>query len=138
MINTLNVMGCKTLFLQPILNFIAEKVVTLRLVDCAMSKGRDKDLVRLRDEALCRRYYELTEKQRLRFDDALKILSKHEFFISEERIMAVIRKKVGELENIALKAVPKVRMPRLTAKQLELFADDADDLGGETAEHATP
>ena len=94
-----------------------------------MGKGRDKDLVRLRDEALCRRYYELTEKQRLRFDDALKVLSKHEFFLSEERIMAIIRRKVGELEGLALKAVPKVRMPRLTHKQLELFGDD--DLGGE-------
>ena len=89
-----------------------------------MGKGRDKYLVRLRDEALCRRYYELTEKQRLRFDDALKVLSKHEFFLSEERIMAIIRSKIGELEGLSLKAVPKVRMPRLTARQLELFVDD--------------
>ncbi len=89
-----------------------------------MGKGRDKYLVRLRDEALCRRYYELTEKQRLRFDDALKVLSKHEFFLSEERIMAIIRSKVGELEGLSLKPVPKVRMPRLTARQLELFVDD--------------
>ncbi len=96
-----------------------------------MGKGRDKDLVRLRDEALCRRYYQLTEKQRLRYDDALKILSRHEFFISEERIMSIIRRKVisGQLERIALKAVPKVRMPRLTARQLELFVED-----GETVE----
>lgn len=99
-----------------------------------MGKGRDKELVRLRDEALCRRYYQLTEKQRLRFDDALKILSNQEFFISEERIMAIIRRKAGELEDIALRAVPKVRMPRLTAKQLELFAD----LDGKTVEHTTP
>lgn len=96
-----------------------------------MGKGRDKDLVRLRDEALCRRYYQLTEKQRLRYDDALKILSRQEFFISEERIMSIIRRKVisGQLERIALKAVPKVRMPRLTARQLELFVED-----GETVE----
>ena len=93
-----------------------------------MGKGRDKDLVRLRDEALCRRYYQLTEKQRLRYDDALKILSRHEFFISEERIMSIIRRKVisGQLERIALKAVPKVRMPRLTARQLELFVEDGE------------
>ena len=91
-----------------------------------MGKGRDKDLVRIRDEALCRRYYQLTEKQRLRFDDALKILSNQEFFISEERIMAIIRRKVGELEDTALRAVPKVRMPRLTAKQLELFVEDGE------------
>lgn len=57
-----------------------------------MGKGRDKELIRLRDEALCRRYYYWTEVQRLRFDDALRILSEREFFISEERIMTIIRK----------------------------------------------
>ena len=35
--------------------------------------------------------------------------------------MAIIRKKVGELKDIALKPVPRVRMPRLTARQLDLF-----------------
>ena len=35
-----------------------------------MAKGRDKNLIELRDEALCRRYYYWTEVQRLRFDDA--------------------------------------------------------------------
>ena len=48
-----------------------------------MAKGRDKNLIELRDEALCRRYYYWTEVQRLRFDDALKVLSRQEFFISE-------------------------------------------------------
>ena len=38
-----------------------------------MGKGRDKELIRLRDEALCRRYYYWTEVQRLRFDDALRV-----------------------------------------------------------------
>ena len=36
-----------------------------------MAKGRDKKLIELRDEALCRRYYYWTEVQRLRFADAL-------------------------------------------------------------------
>lgn len=44
-----------------------------------MAKGRDKNLIELRDEALCRRYYYWTEVQRLRFDDALKVLSRQEF-----------------------------------------------------------
>lgn len=44
-----------------------------------MAKGRDKKLIELRDEALCRRYYYWTEVQRLRFDDALKVLSRQEF-----------------------------------------------------------
>ena len=86
-----------------------------------MSKGRYKELIALRDEALCRRYYYWTEERRLRFDDALCILSKQEFFISEERIMSIIRRKCREIKDIQVRPVPKVRMPRLTARQLELF-----------------
>ena len=61
-----------------------------------MKKGRNKELIKLRDEALYRRYYYWTEVQRLRFDDALKLLSEREFFISEERIMSIIRRKCRE------------------------------------------
>ena len=86
-----------------------------------MGKGRDKALIELRDEALCRRYYYWTEERRLRFDDALTLLSKQEFFISEERIMTIIRRKCREIKDIQLRPVPKVRVPRLTAQQLELF-----------------
>ena len=88
------------------------------------NRGRNKELIKKRDEQLCRRYYYWTEKQRLRFDDALRILSQQEFFLSEERIMAIIRAKCNELKDIAVKPVPKVRMPRLTAQQLELFSVD--------------
>ena len=86
-----------------------------------MAKGRDKKLIELRDEALCRRYYYWTEVQRLRFDDALKLLSEREFFISEERIMSIIRRKCRDGGTVNVKPLPKVKMPRLTAKQLELF-----------------
>lgn len=86
-----------------------------------MGKGRDKELIRLRDEALCRRYYYWTEVQRLRFDDALRILSEREFFISEERIMTIIRKKSREGIDKSIKPLPKIKAPKLTAAQLELF-----------------
>lgn len=86
-----------------------------------MKKGRNKILIELRDEALCRRYYYWTEERHLRFDDALTILSKQEFFISEERIMSIIRRKCREIKDIQLRPVPKVKVPRLTARQLELF-----------------
>ena len=84
-------------------------------------RGRNKELIRKRDEQLCRRYYYWTEKQRLRFDDALRILSEQEFFISEERIMAIISRRCHELKDIDVKPVPKVKKPRLTPRQLELF-----------------
>lgn len=88
-----------------------------------MGKGRNKELIKSRDEALCRRYYYWTEVQRLRFDDALKLLSEREFFISEERIMSIIRRMCREGASAGLKPLPKVKVPRLTAKQLELFTD---------------
>lgn len=86
-----------------------------------MTKGRNKDLIEKRDEKLCRRYYYWTEHERLRFDDALRILSEQEFFISEERIMQIIRRKCHGLKDLAVPPKPKVRKPKLTALQLELF-----------------
>ncbi len=88
-----------------------------------MGKGRNKDLITKRNEALCRRYYYWTETQRLRFDDALKVLSEKEFFISEERIMAIIRETCTSLKDIAVTPVPKVKQPRITAAQLVLFTE---------------
>lgn len=89
-----------------------------------MAKGRNIKLVKQRDEALCRRYYYWTEVQRLRFDDALKVLSEKEFFISEERIMSIIRKTGSSLKDIAVRPVPKIKKPKLTVQQLQLFADN--------------
>ena len=84
-------------------------------------RGRNKELIRKRDEQLCRRYYYWTEKERIRFDNALRILSEQEFFISEERIMAIIRRHCHGLRDIDVKPVPKLKKPRLTPQQLELF-----------------
>ena len=75
-----------------------------------MTKGRDKNLIELRDEALCRRYYYWTEVQRLRFDDALKVLSRQEFFISEERIMSIIRCKCRELKQLTTELVDDINI----------------------------
>lgn len=86
-----------------------------------MAKGRNKRLVSRRDATLIRRYYYWTEVQRRRFDDTLKILSEDEFFISEARIMAIIRDNCDRVSDIEVKPVPKVKLPRITAKQLTLF-----------------
>lgn len=89
-----------------------------------MPRGRDQQLLSRRDEALLRRYYYWTEVQRLRFDDALKLLSQDEFWISEARIMTVVRQNCHKLKDIDVKPVPKVRKPRLTARQLKLFEEN--------------
>ncbi len=86
-----------------------------------MRKGRDSRLIELRNEALIRRYYYWTEVQRLRFDDTLKVLSEQEFFLSEERIMAIIRSSCSSVKDIAVRPVPKIRKPKVTSAMLELF-----------------
>lgn len=88
-----------------------------------MGRGRNKYLIRKRNEALCRRWVYWTETQRLRYDDALRVLSEQEFFLSEERIMTIIREMSHEVDSIVKRGVPRVRKPKLTVRQLELFAD---------------
>ena len=87
-----------------------------------MAKGRDRRLIELRNEALCRRYHYWTEVQRLRFDDTLKVLSETEFFISEERIMAIIRECYDKINDLIVRPIPKKRKPKLNLKQLNLFS----------------
>ena len=88
-----------------------------------MSKGRSAELIEKRNEALLRRYYYWTEVQRLRFDDALKILSEREFFISIDRIMAIIRENCNKIKDVNVRPVPVIKKPRLTASQLSLFTE---------------
>lgn len=71
-----------------------------------MPKGRDKTLIELRDEALLRRYYYWTEVQRLRFDDALRILSARIFYIGGA-YYGDHPKKMRHVERDRLKACPE-------------------------------
>jgi len=86
--------------------------------------AKNIELISRRNEALLRRYYHLTEKERLRFDDVLKILSKQEFFISEERIMAIIRDYGDKIPGLLITPLPKIRKPRISVKQLELLKNE--------------
>lgn len=61
-----------------------------------MGKGRNKQLIEERDRRLFERYYYWTEVKRLRFDDTISILSTQEFFLSEGRIMHIIRHCIQE------------------------------------------
>ncbi len=90
----------------------------------SMGKGRNRHLINKRDEALCRRYYYWTEVQRIRFDDVLKILSQEEFFISEERVMAIIRDKYNvENFNNEVQTVKQGKSKKSDPNQLSLFKD---------------
>lgn len=65
-----------------------------------MNKGRDKRLIKLRDQKLIERYYYWTEVKRRRFDDAILILSESEFFISQQRVLYIIRQNNSLLNKM--------------------------------------
>ena len=85
--------------------------------------GRDKKLIEARNRKIAIRYYYWTEEQRLRFDDAIRQLSENEFFLSEQRIMAILRNmaKVDTLNKAGCKTKPRVRKPRISDEQFKLF-----------------
>ena len=72
-----------------------------------MAKGRDKELVNTRNIRIYERYYFWTEVKRLRFDDALKRLSTEEFFLSESRIMQIIRDMIQAGVTVEGKRIEK-------------------------------
>ena len=53
------------------------------------------------------RYYYWTEVRRLRFDDAVKKLSEEEFFVSEERVMQIVRKMIRDGATVEGRRIAK-------------------------------
>lgn len=88
-----------------------------------MPRGRNKELIKARNEKIAQRWYYWTEKQRLRFDDALVILSRQEFFLSEDRIMRILREYINEHPDPKIATHIKIKAPKLTAEQLSLFPE---------------
>lgn len=72
-----------------------------------MKRGRSKTLVEARDQRMFERYYYWTEIRRLRFDDAIKKLSEEEFFVSEGRVMQVIRRMIQNGATVDGKQIEK-------------------------------
>lgn len=71
-----------------------------------MSRGRDKHLIDERDRKLFERYYYWTEVKRLRFDDTIRKLSSEEFFISEGRVMQIIRRMIRDGVTVGGASIP--------------------------------
>ena len=51
-----------------------------------------------RDKRVFERYLYWTEQQRLRFDDTIRRLSEQEFFLTEDYILAIIKKEKAKNE----------------------------------------
>lgn len=102
-----------------------------------MARGRNKELISTRDLKMFERYYYWTEVRRLRFDDTIKKLSEEEFFVSESRVLQIVRRMIQEGATVdgkridrpqftGFKVVSKVSLPKskpCVERQLSLFPE---------------
>ena len=70
-------------------------------------KGRSKTLIEARDRRMFERYYYWTEVRRLRFDDTIRKLSEEEFFVSESRVLAIVRQMIRQGATVEGKSLKK-------------------------------
>ncbi len=88
-----------------------------------MAKGRNKELIEQRDQKMFERYYYWTEVRRLRFHDTFRKLREEEFFLSESRVMQIIRrmvqsgamvdgKRIERPQSTGFKVPSKVSLPK--------------------------
>ncbi len=84
-------------------------------------KGRDLELLAMRNAKILERFIYWTEEQRLRSDDAVKILANQEFFLAEQTIMRILNQaySVGGKKVQVVFHQPKA--PKLTQAQKDLL-----------------
>ena len=72
-----------------------------------MKRGRSHILIEARDRRMFERYYYWTEVRRMRFDDTIKKLSEEECFVSESRVMQVVRQMIRDGATVDGKTIQK-------------------------------
>ena len=84
-------------------------------------KGRSRNLINIRDRKILERFIYWTEEQRLRSDDAVKILSQNEFFLSEQRILKIINTAYRQNGRKVKVVFHQPKPPKLTQEQKDLL-----------------
>ena len=91
-------------------------------------KGRDQELLEIRNIKILERFIYWTEEQRLRSDDAITILAKQEFFLAKQEFFLAeqtIIKILNQAYSVKGKKVQVVfhqpKPPKLTQAQKELL-----------------
>lgn len=93
-------------------------------------KGRDRELIELRNQKLVERFVWWYEVQKVRLDETLRILSREEFFLSEQRIWCIIQEAKGVFAEdfVAKVRKPKRQVPKGISKSLRSVAEYASTL----------
>lgn len=84
-------------------------------------KGRDRGLLTARNAKILERFVYWTEEQRLRSDDAIKILAEQEFFLSETTVERVLKEAYRSDEKRVQVVFHPPKPPKLTQGQKEML-----------------
>lgn len=86
-------------------------------------KGRNSELLARRNAKILERFIYWTEEQNLRSDRAMEILSKSEFFLSEQTILKVLNDAYGANVQVVFH---QPKPPKLTQQQKDLLKGGKD------------
>ena len=84
-------------------------------------KGRNAELAARRDAKVAARFVYWTEVQRLRTDDAIEHMANNEFFLSEARLMEIVKKAARDNGDKRRVVFPHPRLPKFTKQEMKLF-----------------
>lgn len=83
--------------------------------------GRDQELLAARNVKILERFIYWTEEQRLRSDDAIAILARQEFFLTEQTILKVLNEAYSQDGKKVQVVFHQPKPPKLTQAQKELL-----------------
>lgn len=93
-------------------------------------RGRDSELIELRNKRLVERFVYWHEVLKVRLDETLRILSREEFFLSEQRIWTIIKEARGIYRQEFVQSVkkPKVHAVRGVPTSVKVLSEHAYEL----------
>lgn len=91
-------------------------------------KGRNTDLVALRNEKILARFVYWYDIQKVRMDETLRILSEEEFFLSQRHIWRIIKDRKYSSEYVAKLRKPSIRSVRGVPSAVKVVSEYSYDL----------
>ena len=86
-----------------------------------MSRTNDNRLILKRNKKIRERFDFLYQKKRMRYDDVLEKLSEEEFFLSQRRIMEILRTtKIEKMVEAPKRINHRELLPKSKPNQLKL------------------
>ena len=84
-------------------------------------KGRNQELLEIRNAKILERFIYWTEEQRLRSDDTITLLAEQEFFLAEQTIIKILNQAYSVNGRKVQVVFHQPKPPRLTQAQRDML-----------------